>query len=200
MNISEIKAIGNFLETYHSDLIYIREFQRYKRNEILTIDFVKKREGSFYSFLIDFRVTRNYMAGQTISILEQTKKWLSIAQNIDDVDGFAQYLNRDKLTHGKIMTSLASKIMFLNNPWKIYPLDNWGKRALNQTDNYYKNYLDKVAQFKKINKEKIDICLKTAMPLISVLEKDFLGSISKIETVRENRIVDKILWTTGQNN
>ena len=56
-------------------------------------------------------------------MLNLTKHWVE-STDANDVDVLANELNRLGLTHDKkIMTSLASKILFLNNPYEIFPLD-----------------------------------------------------------------------------
>ena len=63
----------------------------------------------------------------------------------DDVDGFAHHLNLEKITKGKrIMNSLASKILFLTNPWMLLPSDNLAKKSLKQRGNRYEDYAPKM--------------------------------------------------------
>jgi hypothetical protein len=46
----EVKAIGYFLAAYETDLIFIRNFQRFKKKEILAHNYVLKENGTFYNF------------------------------------------------------------------------------------------------------------------------------------------------------
>ena len=195
-SIASIQATGNFLATYHQDLIFIRNFKRYKNGKIPVEYFVQKIEGTFYKFLIDYKVTRNYKKGNTLALLERTIEWIS-GINPDDVDGFANLLNRKKLTHAKTMTSLASKILFLNNPWEILPMDNRAKATVAYKGNVYSVYALKALKFKKENKETIMYHLRLVEPLLTAIEKEFKSEINDISTIRQNRLVDKILWTKG---
>ena len=54
-----IKSIGNFLSTYYSDLNYVRQFQDFKNERLTSTEYLKKSTGTFYQFLIEFRVMRN---------------------------------------------------------------------------------------------------------------------------------------------
>ena len=49
--LDEIKALGNLLQYYHSDLTYILNFQRFKQKAISESEYLRKTDGSFQSFL-----------------------------------------------------------------------------------------------------------------------------------------------------
>lgn len=195
MTKENIQAIGNFLSTYHSDLYDIRNFHRYKQGQISTSDYIKKGKGTFYSFLIGFRVVRNFSKGSVDKLLKETIKWVDGKQG-DNVDLFAERLCKVGLTRGHTMTSLASKILFLNNPWEVLPMDGLVRQVLNQKDNLYSNYKVNLLTFKKENRDVIETCIRYAAPLTSIIEKDF--KIRNIKTIATNRLVDKLLWTAGK--
>ena len=96
------------------------------------------------------------------------------------------------------MTSLASKILFLNNPWIILPLDNLAKQAVGLKNNSYKNYLPLTAIFITDNKNEIDKLLSSVDQHLTIIEKQFEQEIENIKVVRHNRFVDKLLWTSGR--
>ena len=196
MTTIDIKAIGSLLMYYESDLMYIREFQRYIRNEIRKDDFGKGDKGVFYNFTNEFRVTRNFPKGRITEVLTQAKKWID-GSTPNDVDGFAKQLNMEGLTHGKTMTVLASKILFLNNPWEILPMDIYTKTALGLKDNGYANYISKIEQVKKALNPVIDERLSTVEPYLKAIEEPFKKEIKPIKSVRQNRYIDKLLWTIG---
>src|SRR5205823_10423842 len=123
------KSIGNFLATYETDLLYIQNFLRHRQRKISANDFATKQDGMFYKFLIEFRVTRNFEKDKSTEILKLTNFWLD-KQRGNDIDGFAGLLKTKGLTRNKTMTSLASKILFLNNPWEILPMDKRAKKTL----------------------------------------------------------------------
>ena len=57
------------------------------------------------------------------------------------VDAFAEEIKKRKLTHkGKVMTVLASKIFFLNQPDKIIPMDSLNKKPFGLTGNKYSDF------------------------------------------------------------
>ena len=115
MTNKQIQALGNFLNYYQTDLNYIKQFQDFKSNKIKPEKYIEKVPGSFYSFLIEFRVIRN-LPKQTVGVLLiETLNWINSA-NADDVDLFDNRLAEKGITKG-VMTSMSSKILFLN---KLY--------------------------------------------------------------------------------
>lgn len=197
MTIKEIKAIGNFLSNYYSDLNYLTHFKLYKEGHMSKEEYILKKEGSFYSFLNAFRVTRNFEQGKTASILELTSKWVK-GLTPNDVDGFANFLNTENLTHKKIMRSLASKILFLNDPTSIYPMDGQARESLKQKSNLYSDYISLIEEFKINNSININHCLSLVKPFTSIIEDSFTDTLENLETIRYNRFMDILLWTTGE--
>jgi hypothetical protein len=198
MNNNEIIAIGHFLSTYYSDLIYIRDFQRFKNKKISTIEYLKKKPGSFYEFLIEFRVIRNVEKKKLEKLLFLTNQWVSNKLNTD-VDKFAKQLKQENITHGKVMTSLASKILLLNNPWEILPIDSLVKKTFNLKTN---NYIDYVPLIKKYISNKTSLIsdyLEKISPFTKTIENEFKNEIRNIEMIRVNRFIDKMLWAEGKN-
>ena len=196
MTTTDIKAIGNFLATYESDLVYINNFQRHRQKKISASDFATKQDGMFYKFLIEFRVTRNFEKDKSADILKHTNSWLD-RQRANDIDGFADLLKSKGLTHNKTMTSLASKILFLNNPWGILPMDSQAKKTLeHKNDNRYENFLPRAKKFKTEKSEFIKDTLTFLNPYLTTVEKNF-KELDDIKAIRANRFIDKLLWTGG---
>ena len=96
------------------------------------------------------------------------------------------------------MTSLASKILFLNNPWQIIPMDTLARKSLNQKDNKYETYTRNLQLFREKNTEIINNCMKFTYPLTQTINKKFENKINNLELIFENRILDKLLWTSGK--
>ena len=88
------------------------------------------------------------------------------------------------------MTSLASKILFLNNPWTILPLDNLAKQAVGLKNNSYKNYLPLTDIFITDNKNKIDELLFSVDQHLTTIENNFQQEIENIKVVRHNRFAN----------
>jgi len=195
MTNQQIQAIGNFLQYYYTDLHYIKKFQDFKEKNLSPKDYVSKEIGSFYSFLIEFRVTRNYLQGTTDKLLAETIKWVNSRQ-ANNVDSFTMRLLNSGLTRGNTTTSLASKILFLNNPWEILPMDTLTRKAFNQTENQYSIYRTNLDNYRQTNKHIIDKCLSHTKALTSFVEKDYQGIINDLQVIRENRMIDKLLWST----
>ncbi len=198
MTKENIQALGNLLANYHSDLTYIRNFQKYKSNNKTSSEYVKNSKGNFKAFINEFRVARNVKKGKTDILLSLTTEWVKQKQG-DHVDEFAQHLKNNGITHGKVMTSLASKILFLNNPWSILPLDNLAKKAVGLRGNSYTNYLPLIDIFITNNKNEINTMLSSVDEHLAIIEKEFQGEIENLELIRHNRFVDKILWTQGRS-
>jgi len=197
MTTTQIQALGNLLQYYHSDLTYIRDFQLYKRGKLDTGYYLSESNGTFKSFINEYRVARNVEKAKTDSLLQITMQWVK-KKNSNNVDDFATFLKEKGITHGKVMTSLASKILFLNDPWTILPLDNLAKQAVGLKTNIYSQYIPRVEEFKKENKREIDSCLNSVSQHLKIIENDFNVEIENIEMIRYNRFVDKLLWTMGR--
>jgi hypothetical protein len=197
-SIDYIEALGNLLTNYHSDLTYIRDFHRYKNGAISTNDYLKKSVGTFRSFINEFKVARNVDKEETNTLLKITIAWTS-SMNPNDVDEFAERLNKKGITHGKVMTSLASKILFLNNPWIILPLDRQAKQTLRVQRNLYYDYQPLTKEFSKKNKIEINRYLNSVDQHLTTIEAPFKNELKNIITIRRNRYVDKVLWTAGRN-
>ena len=198
MTSTQIQSIGNFLAYYKTDLGYIKRFQNFKINPNLASEYIKKDIGSFYSFLIEFRVVRNFTSGSVDKLLDETLLWIN-SKEANNVDLFAEKLSQSNLTRGKVTTSMASKILFLNNPWEIIPMDRLARKTLKQKENKYSIYNDNLLEFRRNNDPAFENCLEFIKPLTTLIHNDF-NDLSKLEVICKNRIVDKLLWTMGNNN
>ncbi|MBC7389394.1 MAG: hypothetical protein H7329_09305, partial [Opitutaceae bacterium] len=121
LTAENVRAIGTFLSSYHSDLTYISKFHDYKNGKIKTADFIQKGKGSFKSFINDFRVARNIDKDETEKLLGLTTSWVKTESNALRIDEFAEHLKQSGISRDKTPHSLASKILFLNNPINILP-------------------------------------------------------------------------------
>ncbi|RIH66180.1 hypothetical protein D1164_04520 [Mariniphaga sediminis] len=195
--IDRIMALGNLLQYYYTDLIYINNFQKYKAGQLKTEDYLQKSDGSFKSFINEFRVARNIEKGKTDELLKMAMIYTSEGEGIY-VDDFAEFLNEIGITHGKTMTSLASKVLFLNNPWNILPIDNLVKRAVNLRENKYESYKVKFNEYKRNHMLEINESLASVEKHLNIIEAPFMGKLPDIQTIRFNRFLDKILWTIGK--
>ena len=197
MKKEHIEAAGHFLSTYYNDLNYIRNFQRFKKGDISETDFVRKEIGTFYSFLIEFKVARNFSQGTADKLLQETTNWVN-GKYPDNVDLFAEKLSQTDLTRGNVVTSMASKILFLNNPCSIIPMDMLARKALNQKQNNYAMYLANVETYRKKNKQVIDKFLMATNSLTSIIDAEFTNEVKGLQDIKVNRAIDKLLWTSGQ--
>jgi hypothetical protein len=197
MELNYIKALGNFIQYYDSDLFYIQRFQEYKNNPINTNEYTQKGKGTFKSFINEYKVSRHVYVGKTEELLETTINWI-LNKNPQDIEGLAKFLKKNEITH-VLATSLVSKILFLNNPWNIFPIDKWTKIALEIKNNDYKLFSMKVNEFKVSKIGVVNQYLDSVNDHLKEIEKPFKGKLNDLKTIRQNRFVDKILWISGQN-
>jgi len=196
MNLKQIETIGHFLTYYRSDLHYINQFASYKEGTITVSEYISKTKGSFYSFLIEFRIVRNFAGGQVEKLLEETANFIN-KSDCTDVDGFALHLSQTNLTRNSIMASMASKILFLNNPYEIIPMDALARRSLRQSKNIYNAYRENLYNYKLQYRTEIMEMLEYVKPLTDIVHQEF-PLITDIHRIAENRMIDKILWTSGK--
>lgn len=198
MTEREVKVIGEFLRYYQTDLEYIDNFRRFLDGQIPLNDYSSKLRGSFYNFLVEFRIARNIRQGSSEELLHLTKEWCS-QESCDDIDGFAQKLKTEDISRGATLSSLASKVLFLNNPWKILPMDALARKTLGQKNNIYSEYKNRVEIFGEEKKQTLDYLIEKIAPFVIGIESSFISSLSRIETIRRNRLTDKMLWVVGQS-
>lgn len=196
MTSENIQSLGNLLATYYSDLVYIRNFHRFKNGKINFEDYIQNSPGKFKSFINNYRVARNVQKGFTNILLKSTSEWISTSTE-NDVDKFANRLLSRDITHGKIMTSLASKILFLNNPWEILPIDSLAKHTVGLKNNLYADYIPLTNKFRADYKTEIFELLNSVENHLKIIESEFINEIENIKLIRENRLIDKMLWTSG---
>ncbi len=192
----ETKVIGEFLRYYESDLEYIVNFRRFIAGEISIADYSSKTQGSFYSFLIEFKIARNIVQGAALELLLMTKEWC-LKESCDDIDAFAKNLKAVGISRGATLSSLASKVLFLNNPWEILPMDALARKSLGQKNNLYSEFRKKVEIFRKDRKESLNHLSKEVTPLVIGIESYVKKSLPQVEAIRRNRLTDKMLWIMG---
>ncbi len=193
-DIVYIQALGHLLSTYSSDLKYIEIYHRFKNSESYPVDALT----NFKNFITEFKVVRNVKKGATDQLLQYLFNWLK--NNTDKnnhVNCFAEYLkeNGKGITHGKLQVSLASKILFLNNPWEVLPIDRRVRKTLNIKENKYESFMKSLGEFRQNNSTTISYYLDSIAQHISIIEQEFEGKIKSIEVIRNNRYLDKVLWT-----
>lgn len=189
MDKTYIYALGQLLYTYESDLTYFKKFKDFKKSRNTDNSFFKK-------FINEYKVARNINKDYSHKVINLTLDWIDNYES-SDVDGFAQYLQRKGVTYNKLTTSLASKIMFLNDPYKIIPMDQLARNALGQKSNLYSDYIKLVKSYKTENLPKIEKHLNSVNKHLNFIEIDF-ANLKNIETIRMNRFIDKILWSIGK--
>jgi hypothetical protein len=194
----DAQTIGNLLAYYDSDLTYINNFQRFMRGEISEAKLCDKQDGTFYSFLIEYKIARNFKKNTSPVILQNTVNWIN-GKTPDDVDGMTALFKKEGLTRGRT-TVLSSKVLFLNNPWEIIPMDINTKKALGLRDNTYSPYLLQIDQVRKSLGKSIDHKLSGVENYLVGIERQFRGSLRDVKTIRHNRFIDKLLWVLGKEN
>ena len=195
--IKYIEALGNLLATYRSDLFYIKRFNDFKNGRVSKSDYLTKEDGSFRRFINDFRVARNISKDHVDKFLNVLQNWIN-GNHSNDVDQLAINVKGLGYTHGKVMTSLCSKVLFLNNPYEIIPIDQLAKRAIGYRGNKYLEFRMELDSFRDNHTKEINTYLASVSNHIDQIEMDFKRDIPNIEVIRKNRYLDKIMWTTGR--
>lgn len=203
MTSEQIIALGQFIAHYHSNLLYIKNFQNFKKTEEKK-GYMENREGTFYKFLIEFKIIRNLPKEKQSELLIESLTWVKNSKPHEielcqEVDLFAKALKEKGISNKEnTPLSLASKILFLDNPWKVIPYDKQAKWAVGCKERNYKEYIEKICT-DELKTKAIDYFqegLSIINPLIFQIEKEF-RDIEDIETIRTNRLLDKYLWTIG---
>jgi len=205
-----IKGIGNFLSNYYSDLQYIKYFLNYifKKKEI-DENYFKKTPGSFQNFLDGYRVSRCFQKDKTKDLFYITKEFIKsrVSPNkftTEYVDLFVEELkNKDISQRSKNgiywnVVSLCSKILFLYSP-EFFPYDRQAKQSLSYSGNNYAEFHQKAEDFKQQYSKEINDYLYKIKEFTSKVESGFENEdfYKNIAIIRENRLIDKFLWTNG---
>ena len=147
--------------------------------------------------MTEFRVARNFIQGASDKLLDETLRWIK-GENANNVDLFAERLANSDLTRGNKTTSLASKVLFLNDPWTILPMDINTRKAFKQIDNTYSHYISNLEKYRKTHIAVIEESVKYIKPLAEIAEQDYMSKIKDMHIIRENRMIDKLLWSAKQ--
>jgi hypothetical protein len=143
------------------------------------------------------RVARNVHKEKVIDLLHATITWVHTAQ-ADDVDAFADKLREKGITHDKkTMTSLASKLLFLNNPWAIVPCDTRNRRAVGVATSRYSDFRRAIRHSVEGDLSGISYVLEPVLTFICAIENNFQAEIPDLGLIRQNRFLDKLLWVLG---
>ena len=193
-----IEALGNLMCYYNSDLNYIAYFHNFKNSKITENEYLRNEKSCFQRFLNEYKVARNVKKNKVRKFMSFAKEWV-LKKNSLDVDEFALALKKRKITQdGKIMTSLASKILFLNNPVAIIPTDTLNKRTLGEKSNIYSEFKTKIDLFISENKNTMEKYLNSVDSLLTEVEDNYKSIEIEFKKYRTMRFADKLLWTNGK--
>lgn len=201
-DFNHVKALGFLMANYESDLEYIARFQdMIKSGFSYSESYINKDDsGSFKAFINEFRVARNIKKELFENLLIETITWVQ-TDNADNVDDFAKYINKKGLSHDKrIPFSLASKILMLNNPWDILPIDSQTKKSLKHkyNNNEYSVFKPALHNYIEEFRPELEADLKSIELYLVEVESRFKDRLHDIEKIRFNRYVDKTLWVGGR--
>jgi len=196
-NIITIEAVGNLLLYYRSDLVYIRSFQDCKLYS--TDHLTSFRDITLPKFLTEYRVARAIKRGRQKDFFEAVIAHINTDQ-ADNVDHLAKNLNDSEITQsGKRMVSLASKILFLNNPWKLLPYDKLVRTAIGYPGTTYAGYFEAVQKSKERILKLYHSLPNSILECLQMIEAEVVPSIPRVDRIRKIRFIDKVLWTLGRN-
>jgi hypothetical protein len=198
----KIKIIGNFLYNYESDLKFILEFQKWKSSNYLDENYLgEEKLFGLVSFLKEYKVLRWIKKDQQPEFINLIKMYFIEKSdfNVDELNAFV--VKNYSINTNCNFISLCSKIGMLYNPVKYFPLDRYSKNAIEYKDNNYINFNAKIKDFVQNSeiKEFLDEIIIYTLPILTEFESKLVIENFNIESVRENRILDKILWNLGRN-
>ncbi len=195
-NLEAIESLGHLLAYYKSDLEYISNFELF-RNKKINEEYLTAKKSGFQKYINEFGVTRNIRPERVKDLMFFIRK-SKLKEDNNAVDAFAEDMKNNKLTHkDKVMTVLASKIFFLNQPDRIIPMDSLNKKSLGVKGNKYKDFKIKMDEFINENKKLISLHINSVVDLLVEIEKSVNIKID-FEKYRINRFADKYLWVEGR--
>jgi hypothetical protein len=196
-DIEAIESLGHLLAYYKSDLEYIAQFNLFRNNRITAENYLKEKNSGFQKFINEFKVARNIKkrkVKELIVVIKDSK----LLEDTGAVDAFAEEIKNKELTHeGKVMTVLASKIFFLNQPDKIIPMDSLNKKSLGIKGNKYNDFKIKIDEFINENDKILSTYLNKVKAYLIKIENSANIKID-FEKYRINRFTDKYLWAKGR--
>ena len=197
MNTTQIIAVGNFLSSYKSDLLYIKNISQLSLDNCDYQFHCNNNKGSFKSFVNEFKVVRNMEEGKTELVLKKVLEYFA-KHTEPQVDELVIEL-RDH-TRNQYAVSLASKILFLFKPVDFVPMDFFNKKALGYKGNIYCEFKKEFDThfFKNENNVELEVINSCCLPLAKVIEEESEFNIN-FEIIRTNRLKDKLLWAQGKS-
>jgi len=183
--------------SYYGDLFYFSAFQYLNRDNSLMegvgdFDFFKQ-------FLYEYRVSRKIKADFKPRAWEEFKQLAKKEITTDTVDHIAKSIFIDLDPNRGINTSLCSKILMLLKPSLIIPIDSLNKEALNFNKNEYKGFYQKLKIFEKEYHEQISSIMAQVDSRAKQIESIYKDQFEEIESIRKNRIIDKLLVQIGRS-
>jgi hypothetical protein len=191
MNIPLDEALEHLFNYYQEELGLIRDFQDWKSKLKTDSEYEPSFKNALHYFYTLWWVRPERVPG----LMTRTLQWVH-GETPDDVDEFAESLSGYL---GSKETSLASEILFLNNPQKITPITAGVKEAVNKlkADNY-RVYRRRFEKFQKENINKIRQNLDKIADRLLKAEREF-GDQPQIdfERLRLDRYTDQLLRRKG---
>lgn len=192
MTTQEYKAIGYFYAFYERNLEHIANFQKFKKGIVTFDDYLSKGRNSFPRFLAEFRVARNLSSESVPKLLKLTREWVK-SSTANNVDQFANKLLSKGISDGKLLVSLSSKVLHLNNPHEVLPIDSQVKKSVGQKSIRYADYIPQIKELRKSTE--FERLLQHIERFSNQVESKFHKDIPYLKQVRENRLIDIYLWS-----
>jgi len=202
------KTISSLVEGYFSDLSYINEFQNFKKDAVIDKGHSLREFLKYYQVLRNIPIKEN--SNNYCDFENLVRKFVNKNETSDDVDLLVSTLIDKNISKMKL-TSLCSKILFLNNPLQIFPMDHYSRKGLifyyenkKLAEGNYNNYLINVNTFRIENNDKIIDFINSKelshyLAVIVAIENFFIDKIEEIEEIRINRFIDKYLMYLGMH-
>ncbi|RYF87480.1 MAG: hypothetical protein EON98_00290 [Chitinophagaceae bacterium] len=156
-------------------------------------EYLNLSDHGFDAFLVEFRIARNIPVVHRARLLDILADWRS-SEPCHDVERLTNQLYNEGLTNGKRAVSLSSKVLMLESPSTICPIDRLVRARLGLAENDYEQYRTLLESYIIANEAAIQECFQNVSPYASVIEENF-SEIAELPEIRRSRLIDKLLWT-----
>ena len=193
--IEKIEAVGNFLLNYNNVLDDYT-----KLNKILNDKDNVRFQKFIIKFISDWKVIRQIPKDEVIRfnlcnlLFEFINNKDRNIENVNLLCGKIKNITKNQLI------SLSSKVLFIYSPDFYFPYDSNVKNALEIKTKNYTIYYNNVKKFSCDYEELINSILDDIKSYTKEIETNFDINPDTIKLIRQNRLIDKLLWTKGKNN
>ena len=178
---------------YGSDIVFVNQFADCMAGRLDPGEYC---ESSFKAYLRQNKLARIVRSGKLSELFVATVQWIR-GEDVHDVDGFARRLWNQGVTNGTPVM-LVSRLLYLNRPGEILPLDMFGRMALRCSSPDYAVFAQKAKDFQ----ERYLVELSTALTQIEremiQTEQEAEVRLDHLETIRLKYLLHQWLYWLGR--